>query len=96
MISLISNKIKALAAGLMLTLALGALGCGGDKKEAGAKAEKVNVGIVQLVEHEALDAANKGFIDGLASKGYKVRTLLLTNKMLRLTSLICRTLLIAL
>ena len=71
MISLKSNKIKALAAGLMLTLALGALGCGGDKKEAGAKAEKVNVGIVQLVEHEALDAANKGFIDGLASKGYK-------------------------
>ena len=67
MISLKSNKIKALAAGLMLTLALGALGCGGDKKEAGAKAEKVNVGIVQLVEHEALDAANKGFIDGLAS-----------------------------
>lgn len=40
MISLKSNKIKALAAGLMLTLALGALGCGGDKKEAGAKAEK--------------------------------------------------------
>ena len=71
MISLKSNKIKALAAGLMLTLALGALGCGGDKKEAGAKAEKVNVGIVQLVEHEALDAANKGFVDGLASKGYK-------------------------
>ena len=71
MISLKSNKIKALAAGLMLTLALGALGCGGDKKEAGAKAEKVNVGIVQLVEHAALDAANKGFVDGLASKGYK-------------------------
>lgn len=71
MISLKSNKIKALAAGLMLTFALGALGCGGDKKEAGAKAEKVNVGIVQLVEHAALDAANKGFVDGLASKGYK-------------------------
>ena len=32
MISLKSNKIKALAAGLMLTLALGALGCGGEKK----------------------------------------------------------------
>lgn len=46
MISLKSNKIKALVAGLMLTLALGALGCGGDKKEVGAKAEKVNVGIV--------------------------------------------------
>lgn len=71
MISLKSKKIKALTAGLMLSLALGVLGCGGDKKEAGKKIEKANVGIVQLVEHEALDAANKGFVDGLASKGYK-------------------------
>ena len=47
------------------------MGCGGDKKEAPKKAEKVNVGIVQLVEHAALDAANKGFVEGLASKGYK-------------------------
>ena len=29
------------------------------------------VGVVQLVEHPALDAANKGFVDGLASKGFK-------------------------
>lgn len=71
MISLKNSKIKALAAGLMLTLALGVLGCGGDKKDAPKKAEKVNVGIVQLVEHAALDAANKGFVEGLASKGYK-------------------------
>ena len=71
MISLKTSKIKALAAGLMLTLALGVVGCGGDKKEAPKKAEKVNVGIVQLVEHSALDAANKGFVEGLASKGYK-------------------------
>lgn len=71
MISLKTSKIKALAAGLMLTLALGVLGCGGDKKEAAKKTDKVNVGIVQLVEHAALDAANKGFVEGLASKGYK-------------------------
>ena len=71
MISLKNSKIKALAAGLMLTLALGVMGCGGDKKEAPKKAEKINVGIVQLVEHAALDAANKGFVEGLASKGYK-------------------------
>ena len=79
MISLKSNKIKALAVGLMLTLALGALGCGGDKKEAGAKAE---TRALLTVWH--LRAIRK------------VRTLLLTSKMLRLTSLICRTLLIAL
>ena len=71
MFSLKNSKVKALTAGLMLTLALGVMGCGGDKKEAPKKAEKVNVGIVQLVEHAALDAANKGFVEGLASKGYK-------------------------
>ena len=71
MFSLKNSKVKALAAGLMLTLALGVMGCGVDKKEAPKKAEKVNVGIVQLVEHAALDAANKGFVEGLASKGYK-------------------------
>lgn len=71
MFSLKNSKVKALAAGLMLTLALGVMGCGGDKKEAPKKAAKVNVGIVQLVEHAALDAANKGFVEGLASKGYK-------------------------
>lgn len=27
--------------------------------------------IVQLVEHDALDAANKGFIAGMAAKGFK-------------------------
>ena len=68
MFSLKNSKVKALAAGLMLTLALGVMGCGGDKKEAPKKAEKVNVGIVQLVEHAALDAANKGFVEGLRSE----------------------------
>ena len=49
MISLKSNKIKALAAGLMLTLALGALGCGGDKKAADKKAgEKTKVAFVYI------------------------------------------------
>lgn len=70
MISWKNKKMKALAASLMLTLALGLTGCGGDKKEE-AKDAKVNVGIVQLVEHAALDAANKGFVDGMAAKGYK-------------------------
>ncbi len=65
-----SKKMKALTAGIMLTLAMGLLGgCSSDKKEAGDK--KVNVGIVQMVEHEALDAANKGFVDGMAAKGFK-------------------------
>ena len=60
MFRLKSRNLKMLAAGVMLTLAMGALaGCGGEKKEA-AKKDKFNVGIVQIVEHAALDVASKG------------------------------------
>lgn len=71
MFRLKSRNLKMLAAGVMLTLAMGALaGCSGEKKEA-AKKDKFNVGIVQIVEHAALDVASKGFVDGMAAKGYK-------------------------
>jgi putative ABC transport system substrate-binding protein len=33
--------------------------------------KKIKIGITQIVEHEALDAARKGFIDALSSKGFK-------------------------
>ena len=69
-----SKKFQALAAGIMLTLALGLVGCGGGDKKAEKKADgakKVSVGIVQLVEHAALDATNKGFVDGLKAKGFE-------------------------
>ena len=58
---------------LLLALLLVIMGgCGDNKKnEKPAATKTFNVGIVQLVEHAALDAANKGFVDGLASKGYK-------------------------
>ena len=66
-----NKKFKMLAAGVMLSLAMGLMtGCGGEKKEA-AKKDKVTVGIVQIVEHAALDVASKGFVDGLAAKGFK-------------------------
>ena len=71
MISWKNKKMKALTAALMMTLAMGALGCGGDNKAETGKDAKVSVGIVQLVEHAALDSANKGFVDGLAGKGFK-------------------------
>lgn len=62
---------RSLAAGVALLLAVGALaGCGGEKKAADSK-KMVTVGIAQLVEHGALDAANKGFVAGMASKGFK-------------------------
>lgn len=60
---------------LSLAAALSISGCD-DKKtnaaapQAPAAAKTYNVGVIQLVEHQALDAANKGFVDGLASRGF--------------------------
>ncbi len=64
------KSAKAAAVLAMLTMLVGVAGCGGDTKQAG-KDKTCNVGILQLVEHPALDAANKGFVDGLKSKGFE-------------------------
>lgn len=67
-----SKKIKALALSLGLAFSMAALGGCGQDAQSNTDGEKTyQVGIVQLVEHGALDAANKGFVDGLASKGFK-------------------------
>ena len=34
------------------------------------KASKINIGIIQIVEHEALDKSRNGFIDEMKSLGY--------------------------
>jgi len=60
---------KLLAIAMSALLAMGLAGCGSEKQD-GAKAVK-KIGVIQLVQHGALDAANKGFVDGLASRGYK-------------------------
>ncbi len=53
-------------------LAIGLLtGCGAEKKGSASEKKTYTIGVVQLVQHGALDAANKGFVDGLASKGFK-------------------------
>ncbi len=44
-------------------------GCGSQAGNSGDKT--YNIGIVQLVEHNALDAANKGFVDGLKERGFE-------------------------
>ncbi len=61
------KKWKALAAaGLLGLAAAGALaGCGGGASESG----KMKVGVVQIVQHPALDDANKGFVDALEKRG---------------------------
>ena len=68
------KKLKHLIMGVTAVLTAGIIaGCGGGggqkKSEDGKKMYKV--GIVQLVEHNALDAANKGFVDGLKKRGYE-------------------------
>jgi len=51
----------------------------------------VTVGIAQLVEHGALDAANKGFVAGMASKGFKENENVKYDRQNdRLICLICR------
>ncbi|MCR4742187.1 MAG: sugar ABC transporter substrate-binding protein, partial [Treponema sp.] len=40
------------------------------KKAKKSKQKTIKIGVVQLVEHSALDANYKGFVDGLAEAGY--------------------------
>ena len=64
--------IALLLAVLMLTGALS--GCGTTAKNASADQSYYTVGICQLVQHEALDAATKGFKDALVAElGDKVK-----------------------
>ena len=64
-----ARKLKTvLAAGLAgLALAGAFAGCGSDTKDASGGKKKV--GIVQIVQHPALDESNKGFLDALKSRG---------------------------
>ena len=59
----ISRWMKTAAVAAMVSAAL--TGCGEDKK---AEVPKT-IGIVQLVEHDALDAANRGITDALKERG---------------------------
>lgn len=62
---------------LLCTVLLGGIlsGCGqsatDSNKGTTSSSEVKNIGIVQLVQHDALDASNKGFVDGLKEKGYE-------------------------
>ncbi|NLV47963.1 MAG: ABC transporter substrate-binding protein [Clostridiaceae bacterium] len=61
---------KALRSLISVCLVMGILvlslaGC------SGAKDEQIKIGVVQLVEHPALDASYQGFVDALADAGYK-------------------------
>ena len=45
-------------------------GCTSNNSNTDANTQKKKIGIIQLVEHDALDAANAGFIQALADAGY--------------------------
>ena len=65
-------KKRVVVAAAAALMAVGLLaGCGSDSSNDSGANKTYKVGVVQLVEHPALDAANKGFVDGLASKGFK-------------------------
>ena len=54
------------------TLAIAALALAGTATFAKPKKQKViKIGAIQLVEHPALDASYKGFVDGLKAAGYE-------------------------
>jgi len=71
---------KALGLGLSLCLTLGLAACssssstkeGNSTNQGGEQAAaQTSIGIIQIVEHPALDAARKGFLDALKDNGYE-------------------------
>ena len=68
-----SRFMKGIATAAIAAMSMGMLaGCGGGdtQQDGAAEAEQYKVGVVQLVQHGALDQANQGMIDGLAANGY--------------------------
>lgn len=62
------KKLVSVFMVLLLALVMG--GCAGNTGTNSQKADKVKIGVIQIVEHPALDSARKGFLDALADKGY--------------------------
>lgn len=55
---------------LMAIMSVGLVGCSNSESSEPAAPETTNIGIIQIVEHPALDSARQGFLDALAEKGY--------------------------
>lgn len=69
-----STRNKVLSLALLGGLVLSALsGCGGQKQppEPPKDEHLIKIGIIQSLEHASLDAANKGFVDGMKEAGYE-------------------------
>ena len=59
---------KILALVMAMTMGLGLAACGSNDNSTSADGETYKVGICQLVEHDALDAATQGFQDALTEE----------------------------
>ncbi|MDD2235262.1 MAG: ABC transporter substrate-binding protein [Desulfitobacteriaceae bacterium] len=66
---------RILGALLVLLMIVGVAGCSNtaqvQKNQENLDTKQIRLGIIQIVEHPALDAAREGFLDNLAAKGYK-------------------------
>ena len=58
-------KKKLLALGLVLTMILSFAACGSKTQTTNVGAKKYTIGICQMAQHPALDAATKGFMDAV-------------------------------
>lgn len=69
---MVAKKLFSVLLGTLFLSASVLSGCASTKVSNEDNSKKIiNIGISQLVEHPALDASRKGFIDGLSSKGFK-------------------------
>ena len=64
-------RLKRMVMAMLAVAAVGVVaGCGGAQNDA-TQGNMKKIAIVQLVEHNALDAANRGFVDGLKNHGFE-------------------------
>lgn len=68
---MMKKSMKWLATLALAAMVVGAASCGSSTQTGSKDKKSYKVGVLQLVQHPALDAANKGFIDGLKSKGFE-------------------------
>lgn len=64
---ILKKKKIALLLGAIMSLSM-FIGCEDSSSKDG---DVKKIGVLQLIQHEALDSANEGFIDGLKEKGYE-------------------------
>ena len=62
---------KKLMIGLGTALLLALAGCGSSGNSSEKADNTKTIGVLQLVQHNSLDAAYKGFKEGLKENGYK-------------------------